>query len=519
MRSLKLGILVVVATTALSACGHRTQNAPQKGARRPESQQQQINQLPPSLQQKVDKVKADLEAKGYEVGQGYMSLFTIDDCKYMVQAIGNCLGNNPAAPYIVPSVPLWPDEYADPKLKDAFGPAPNNTWGTYRLDEREAIVILGELPPPAKYFGRLTYVFSRQGIINPADPVYQSVTDPRLKQLLFQRAPDPARSVIAGTIGNSQNNVTIKQASGAAFGQERYFITTADQVMDREMRAALLRAGVPNANQIYTDPVAKDLVRVGLNAEADDLTMLIRYARPEDEQAADRWRQRLPMTVLRVRDKNKQRKTEPFPTPAYDPRTAKSELGLEGDLSNLVRAVKQQWGQPDAPEQRFQSLEETVDLIGQHCIQRPMNCLGDIQDQDFRIALPASIDAGEVLAVVGTLGTATGNATYSSIAVNRSSVLTGVGNVFDVEMAGSANSFGKTVKNTEKLYAYYFARDCTGLSNCFTVTEEMIPKGESITFVSRDYIVPGTTRGADPALRLNATTIILDGKKRPASQG
>ncbi|HLO03276.1 MAG TPA: hypothetical protein VK191_09215, partial [Symbiobacteriaceae bacterium] len=116
MRSFKLGFLLIMAIATLSACSHRSNNA-----------QQNVNPLPKSLQQKVNNLKADLEARGFEVGQGYMNLFTIEDCTYMVQTLGNCLGNNPAAPYIAPSVPLWPDEYADPKLKGAFGPMPNDT--------------------------------------------------------------------------------------------------------------------------------------------------------------------------------------------------------------------------------------------------------------------------------------------------------------------------------------------------------------------------------------------------------
>lgn len=531
MRSYVLCLMLIAALATASACSSRSDNIPESDDLLPEWQQQSlegrrgdsepaeaVNPLPQSLQQTVTRLRADLEAKGYAVAQGYAHLFTIDDCKYLIESLGNCLGNNPAAPYIFTSVPLWPDEFADENLREAFGPLPKDTWATFRLDEREAIVILAHLPPPARYFGRLTYVASREGRIDPADPVFRSVTDPFLRDLLFMPSPTPSRSLIFGTIGNSDNHVTIAKASGAAFEQDRYFITTADAVMARAVTDALLRAGVPNRNQVFIDPVSTELVRVGLGAEADDLTIWFRYARPDDEQAGERWRQQLPLTVLRVRDTDEKRATQPYPTPAYDPRTARSELGLADDLAGLRQAVRQHWQQPDAPEQPFQSLELTVDLIGQHCIERPMNCLGDIQDSDWRISRPANIDAGEVLAVVGTLGTATGNATYSSIALNRTSVLTGVGNVFDEQMATTAAGFADTVDNTDLFFVYYFARDCTGLAHCFQVTEELIPQGELLTFVERNYIVPGTARGADPKQRLNSTVIVLDGAKRPSSR-
>lgn len=476
------------------------------------------NQLPESLEQKVRNLRTDLEAKGYEVTRGFWDLFTIEDCQFTIAVIGNCLGNNPASPYVIPAVPLWPDEFVDEHIKDLLGPTPDDTWWTYRLDEREALVVLAQLPPPAKYFGMHTYVFTREGRIDPANIVFQSVTDPFLGELLFAPSPNPSRSVMSATFGNSINNVVIERQSGAAFNQQRFFIVTPDAVMEREVTEALLRAGVPDRNQVFTTPVSTEIFRAGLGPEADDLWITIRYTRPEDEEAGDEWRRQLPLAVLRVRDTNTARPTEPYPKPDYDERTARSELGLQSEFAALIEAVKKHWGQTSAPEQPFQALELTVDLIGQHCLERPMNCLGDNQDEDWRLSPRSSIDSGQVLAVVGTLKTATGNATYSAIALNRSSVLQGIGNVFDEDLAGSASAFSGTVDNTDRFYVQYFARDCSGLSHCFEITEEMIPKGETVAFIERNYVVPGTARGADSRQTLTPLVIIFDGNARPSSR-
>lgn len=476
------------------------------------------NQLPESLERKVRNLQADLEAKGYEVTRGFWDLFTIEDCRFAIAIIGNCFGNNPAAPYINPSVPLWPDEFVDEHIKDLFGPMPEDTQVIFRLDEREAIVVLAQLPPPGKYFGMHTYVFSREELIDPANIVFQSVTDPFLKELLFAPSPNLARSQVNATFGNSINNVVIERQSGAAFDQQRFFIITPDAVMERAVTGALLRAGVPNRNQVFIAPVSKEVFRVGLGPETDDLSIFIRYTHPDDEAAGDEWRRQLPLAVLRVRDMNTARPTEPYPKPAYDERTARSELGLQSDFAALIEAVKQYWGQTSAPEQPFQALELTVDLVGQHCLERPMNCIGDNQDEDWRLSQRSSIDSGQVLAVVGTLKTATGNATYSSIALNRSSVLQGIGNVFDEDLAGSASAFSGTVDHADRFYVQYFARDCTGLAHCFEITEEMIPKGETVAFIERNYVVPGTARGADSRQTLTPLVIIFDGKARPSSR-
>lgn len=473
------------------------------------------HQLPASLEQKVRNLQADLEAKGYKVTRGFWDLFTIEDCQFSIAVAGNCFGNNPASPYINPSVPLWPDEFVDEHIKDLFGPMPEDTQVNFRLDEREALVVLAQLPPPGKFFGMHTYVFSREGIIDPTNLVFQSVTDPFLRDLLFAASPNPSRSQVNATFGNSINNVVIERQSGAAFDQQRFFIITPDAVMERAVTEALLRAGVPDRNQVFTTPVSTEVFRAGLGPEADDLSIFIRYTRPEDEAAGEQWRQQLPLAVLRVRDMNTARPTEPYPKPAYDERTARSELGLQGELAALIEAVKQHWGQTFAPEQPFQNLELAVDLVGQHCLERPMNCIGDNQDEDWRLSQRYSIDSGQVLAVMGTLKTATGNATYSSIALNRSSVLQGIGNVFDEDLAGTASAFSETVGNTDQFYVQYFARDCTGLSHCFEVTEEMIPKGETVTFIERNYVVPGTARGADSRQTLTPLVIVFDGKARP----
>ncbi len=473
------------------------------------------NSIPESLQQKADSLRADLESRGYQVEQGAVNLFTIEDCTYAIESLGNCMGNNPAAPYILVSVPLWQDEFRDEKMKDIFGPLKNGTWATYRLSEREAIVILGLLPPPGGYFGLQTYAFSRQGTINTEDEVYQSVEDPMLRGILFDDAPNPERVLVFSSIGNSNNNVVIEQKSGAAFEQQRFFVVTPDAVMEREMTNALLRAGVPDGDQIFSEPVSDDVVRVGLESGDDDMMTLIRYAQPDDLEAGEQWRQGLPLIVFRVRDTDTVRAVEPYPTPVYEAKNGNSELELEDDLSGLAQAVKEQWGQTDAPNQELQSLQLWVDLTGHHCLQRPMNCLGDTQDTDYQISPSLSLDSGNVIAVVGTLGTATDNATYVSLSANWFEVLKGVVNISDEELRGSASGFAATVDNTDKLYVQYLARDCTGLSGCHVITEETIPPGQTLKVMQRNYVVLGTKRGANPELLLNPKVIVFDGASRP----
>ena len=58
------------------------------------------------------------------------------------------------------------------------------------------------------------------------------------------------------------------------------------------------------------------------------------------------------------------------------------------------------------------------------------------------------------------------------------------------------------VNNLDKLYVYYFTRDCEGLENlthgfCFSVedTELAIPPGDSASIVERDTFAKGHSAG------------------------
>lgn len=474
-----------------------------------------LTQLPRSVEQKVQALQNNLQAKGYEVARGFCNLFTIDDCKYAIASLGHCLGNNPAAPYLFPSVPLWSDEFADPLMKDTFGPLPGNTSATYRLDKRDAVVILGLLPPPGKYFGIQTYVFSRAGTLNDNDPLLRHLTDPAWRKILFSTAPNRSRVLVVASIGNSNNNVVIARRSGAAFDQERSFIITPDAGLAREITGALVETGASTADEVFTEPVSPEIARVGLQADDDDYLTIIRYAQPEDKEAGERWRHEIPLAVLRVRDGGTPAsEPQPWPMTAYETKTGRSELALKDDRGKLVQAVKEQWGQSGAPVAEFQSLQLALDLVGQHCLTRPMNCLGDTQDTDYQVSPSLTLDDDEVIAVVGTLGTQTGNATYVGLSVNRVEVLTGVVNISDDELRHTASAYSASAAGADKFYVYYFARDCRGLPNGLNVTTEMVPPGEAVKIIQRNYIEPGTARGPDPALLLNPVAIVFDGKKR-----
>ena len=72
------------------------------------------NKVPGWVESTARRLANGLKQQGYEVARGYFKLYTQDDCPYSYEVLHSCLGNNPAAPYVLPIVPAWPDEWVDP---------------------------------------------------------------------------------------------------------------------------------------------------------------------------------------------------------------------------------------------------------------------------------------------------------------------------------------------------------------------------------------------------------------------
>jgi len=295
-----------------------------------------------------------------------------------------------------------------------------------------------------------------------------------------------------------------------------------------------------NASHVFTEPVSPELVHIGYGPLADDCITYIRYSMPNDIALGERWREQLPLTILRVRDPDHtQAAVSPFEISAHEQKEANfDEHQLENDLLTLVNAVKVHWGQTEKDNSApFRSLSAWVDLIGQHFLGYdgspsldedefdsddlpggPMNCLGDSQDSDYQISSGTYyLDDDQVIAVVGTLGTETGNATYTSLSVNWFPELVGVLNRDNTVLEKSAQKSKKALSDEElytKFYVYYFARDCSGLYPwCQEISRTEAPRGDTIKILQRNDINPGSKPGPGPHKILNPIAIELDGRQ------
>jgi len=481
------------------------------------------NKIPGQVESKARRLMHDLKKQGFEVSRGYFKLWTIEQCDYTFQRMGMCYGNNPAAPYVTFAVPPWPEEFVDPVTSTIWGPSKPGYIDVYRFDPREAIVILGQLPPQASYFSEMTYLFTRQGTFDVNDEryieIHESVGD--LVHVFFQQAPPkPERYVAISSLSNPNNNVVIERKSGSAFDQIRYFIITPDKFMDKAVRQAFSDISVRDED-VFTEPIPEDM-NIGLDEDADDFFTFFRYAHADDKILADAWREKLPLVVLRVRDTRPNRQPETYPPVEFEERSAVDEYWLQPDLGSLLEAVAQRWGQPCAEAGCADRAESFIDiqtapvyLQGPLCNEHNQNCIGDNWDPAYQLLLPRSLDNGEIYAVAGTLGTETGNATYVGLSINQRSRFKGILNIANEKLKGSATGYSTGVNNTDKLFLVYFTRDCSGLeeitdNHCVEIPTTLIPEGDSFVTAVRDYIRPGTQRGPDSALVLPSKVLQLE---------
>lgn len=482
-----------------------------------------LSKIPVKVEHKAEQLLQEIKSNGYEVKRGHFKLWDIENCEYTFGKIGMC-GNNPAAPYVTFAVPPWSEEFVDPVLSSVWGPSKEGYNDVYRLDPHEAILVMGQLPPPASFFSEQTWVFSREGSFDENSTRYQEIANSRLSDFtrIFFKKLNDKRSLLFASLSNPNNNVVIEKQSGGSYGEMRYFIITPDQHMDKVVRKMLSRHAVDKKN-IFTEPIPNDM-KVGLGETSDDFTTLIRYAHPNDGgkpgTPSDSWRKNPPLVVLRIREKNSSHQPKTYPPVVLETRTAVDERPLKTDLSALLAAVSRRWGQPCANADCSDRAQNFIDLqngpiymVGHLCIPFMQNCLGDNWDASYHIHPPSPIDNDEIYVAAGVLGTKSGNAVYTSLSVNQIPMIKGVWDISDKELDGTTKEYSAEVNNADKFYLYYFARNCKGLEqltygHCVELT--MIPQGYRVAIAQRNYIKQGSQRGPDSALVLSPMMIKLN---------
>jgi len=481
----------------------------------------------PSQPQFTDAFKTRAMAAGYSVRTGKMTIFGIEQCPQAIEVFGNCLGNNPAAPYLVPLVPQVPGEFVDPYYKTSrFLPEEDPTLsGTYRLQPNEAIVLIGQSPPKGAYFGVQSYLFARKGTAQA--PFWLSAADAETADLLYRQSPNPSRLLLFASVSEAMNQVTLSQQLGVAsgFNQRFYFISSPDKSTAESVKRMLVESGA-SSSAIHTEAIPST-ARLGLGADADDLMILIRYSLPESLETGEAWRNAPPVQVLRVSGPSSTlTAVSRFGEQSAPERTGHDEGMLSTALGQLESSIKTTLGLLSVTTKTLAPVS-LLGLTGIKCIQNGMNCLGDTLDTDtYRKAGGLFLDEKDAAIAFGVNHTQTQNATYVSIAVLWEQYLMGVNSTSQTapaagfvqgELNGSVEKFQAAYPQMpmplilsaakSKLYVHLFARNCSGLPLCTAISESEIPYGESIALMQRAYLKPGSTTGPEVSKLLSPKVI------------
>lgn len=360
--------------------------------------------------------------------------------------------------------------------------APKQLNAQFKLDPREAVVLIGLTPPPEKYFSFTPYLWSR---------VY----------------PDGSRKEVMATLGDSVNVATVETVGPTPFNAPVALIFTPDRTTEARVRAALRHSGYPAAI-INTVVFPASMLHLGRGETADLLTIGIRNAIWADSTAGSDYVNNPPLKVFRVTPRT-QADADAFPAPPLRIRgTGHAEMDLANKLDELRQGLI-------AANPGLHATDITLIPMcyeGYDLIQRGLELCGDSRDAFYVGAGIPEYDPinritladGEFLMIYGPNHVATGKATYMNINVYASEtakLTLGAINDQNFTDKGTATPFlSAGDPAADLMYAYKISRDCGGEANCLQIAP---PEGCTRLNLDSDTLLGVFTRiYLEPATRI-----------------
>ena len=413
----------------------------------------------PVVQDSVERVKADLESKGFLVQEGDLFFFRLED-KWQMPLY---YGNNPTSPYGFYRLPPGPGEpNTDVEIfpwdRDIDNFAKRSLW---RLRPDEALVFIGKTPPECIYFGFRTYLFDRYLMVDG---------QPQLKDIF-------------ASLGDTANNLTMKTSSTYEYpGIDPYekqtiLISTADRGTEALVRKALIENGYPE-KIINTGIIPgldneahgfAPLLNMGYGEDADIFTMLIRVALFSDADAGQQYMSAQSARILRVTPMNAP-PLETYTLPNLrESGTGTTEIPLEDSLLNLVEGVRKANQGPNRVI--IETREGILPIQGPECIRGSHFCFGDNHDAQYIVYPIEKIlatgegfrivkDNDDFILVVGVISSYTGKATYVNITPYYMVKQLGLVSMTGDMLIGSADRYIPDDPNRDFLYVAKIARNC-----------------------------------------------------------
>jgi len=381
---------------------------------------------------------------------------------------------------------------------------------SYLFRQDEALLIVGETPPPMAYFAFQTFLFGRY---NPATNDLDPATGGFFAPYEFTFA----------YLGDTVNNLTVRTTGSSAYNSTMAFISTGNRQTQERIRAALRVAGYPDA-VINTETMPSSLLRFGYE-NADQFLLLMRMAIASGGPAAmAAYQQNMsdpdtaPLKVFRVRPK-KEFPHDPLPAPTLRTKgTGHTEMDLYPTMEALREAVLAHYEPQFEAEELDTSWPDGPNVFeeGYPAIQRRTAYLGPGQegsggfgrDANYRLSSWFDLPADGFALVYGVDHAATGKATYSSAAVyldrTWNAGFEGADSEDFAASPGTAAYYVPGAPGIDKFYVWKVARNCNGEPNCMEarVPDDKleacgaaIPEDSPVRIGFRSYVEPATRVG------------------------
>jgi hypothetical protein len=429
----------------------------------------------------IPRFLGQIEKAGFSSQEGSFTFF--DLIKHVCEdGYFSAMGNNP-----------WPNAYFVLQMPNPPDP---DTGVTYKLPypmnwqmrQDEAMVLIGQTPPPVRYFGIQSWVN-----MGPASSDGAAVTD--------------NRALIGSAFGDSINNLTVRTTAPDPYNRPVVYLITGNQQTERLVRKALLAAGYPEAI-INVERLSTVIAPLGYGPAGSILLTAQRFAVPSDKNLFEDYVRRSipedpkydpPFRAFRVSPEI-ELTPDPYAVPTLRVRgTGKTEMDLYPALKSLGKAILAEEAEKKGMQYKELGVRFWQDLMktGQLVIaDEPWPSLQNGQfgyqgtrDANYWQTYPPfklRSNVNEYVIVYGVNHHKTGKAAYTSFSAYVEPVFgtgreIGLGTVSDPDLDADGNS-GDSARRylkpgdpyyeyADMLYAWKIARNCEGEKYCLEVGE------------------------------------------------
>jgi len=413
--------------------------------------------LPDDIKQFVE----EAEKAGFIITQGNMKQadpLALFEAGYTP----DCNANNAKNPYVLIQIPPHPKQ-----------PFANQLPFAYRLDENEAIVILGKTPPPCEFFSYRSYLLNR---------------------VSFE---EMNRIKIFASLGDTMNIGNYKKATNdpEPFKKPIMIISTANQPTENMIRNAAKKVGINNKN-IFTDIIPETIVNMGINPNDDEFLFLHRTTHFEDEAAMHEFLRDPDYYIFRLTPQKTIDELY-YPIPELTVRgRGTTEMAYTPVMEKLQRAIINQF-----PDYTHKVLYSSLWLNeGYEAIQKWENVLGESRDALYTRTEDFILDEDDFLVVFGVDHNASGKALYSNFSIYGAEYFNGQGGISNHQYENTAVDYLSDEPLAKDFYVWFVSRkELEDYGDVLNVPTTPIPYGiplEDEAFIGfRSYLEPGTDVG------------------------